>query len=113
MPHTIQKITSWLQGDSKRLEFSVTEDGDKFDITSADVDWWLTVNAGEEKTSATLSDDDSGVTIDITDASSGRVDVTVSQGTTDGIVGMYWQYIRVDTPDNSRQTWRGPVEIEE
>jgi len=113
----IPAIEDWLAGDARRLGFTVqTADGTPKDLSTDDLEWYLTRRDYQEASAAVLDDSDSEVTIvtsGAVDPTQGefRVDVAESALSALGAWGPHYQHVVVDPPDETRQSWRGRVVV--
>jgi hypothetical protein len=114
MTYQIQKIDNWPSGDTRIFPFIVPDEddpnSDRKDITSADISWKLKDTLEEN---IVLDDSDSGVSINVTDASNGEFEVVVEKEATESLEGRYREIIQIVDAVNNRSTWTGQVEIED
>lgn len=109
-------IEGWAAGDSRQLSFVVTQDGAPKDITNDDVRWLLLERPYHDDADAVLSGESAGVEIrreTVVDPTAGEFRVDISESATVGEWGSYTQRVVVDPPLETRQTWRGPVVLED
>ena len=112
----LSAVTGWAAGDSRRLTFVVTQDGEPKDIESDTLEWQLLERPYHDSSEAVLSGDDDGVEIrreTFVDAEAGEFRVDIDASATDGLWGEYTQRVVVDPLDETRQSWRGDVVIED
>ena len=110
----LARIDGWPAGDSRRLLFTVMQDGSPKDISNDDVRWELRTTAYESAGDTVLDGDDSGVTIqreNVVDPTAGEVRIDIAEDATTGEWGQYWQTVTVDPPGDSQQSWTGEVII--
>jgi len=93
----ITEIEDTITNETRKLEFTAKEDGNKKDISGADIKWSLADNNG-----VVLDESDPEVSITIVDALSGRFDVGVD--TIDADAGVYRQ--RVELTDGKGRVTR-------
>lgn len=114
MTYQIEKIDNWPAGDTRVFPFIVPNeddpDSDRKDISSAEITWKLKDVLDEE---VVLDESDSGVNINITDASNGELEVRVEKGATSDLEGRYREIIRVVDATGDQSTWNGRVQIED
>lgn len=111
---TLPTIEGWPAGDSRRLLFTVTQDGSPKDITNDTVTWELRTRPYESAGDTELDGSDSGVTIQtdtVVDPTAGEARVDIAEDATAGLWGDYWQVVTIDPPGDSRQSWTGKVVI--
>ena len=108
-------IEDWRTRDSRTLEYTVAVDADGTpkDVTEDAVRWELLSKPYHERGEALLTDESDGVTIQrevVVDPEAGefRIDVAADAVTE---WGMAFQRVTLDPPDDSRQTWVGPVTV--
>lgn len=117
--YQLDRIDDHIAGDSIILgPFTVEEsDGSTRDLTNDTLEWYLFDNKYDNDTSkAILSHTDTGVTIEEPPNSSytdGKFQVFVEQDVTTDFNGEKWQRPVIDAVDASKQTWKGPIEIEQ
>jgi len=110
-------IDDWVAGDSRRLQFTVeTADGTPKDLSTDNLEWYLTRRPYQERSAAVLDDTDPEVEIvtsGAVDPTQGefRVDVSEAALSAVGAWGEHYQHVVVDPPDESRQSWRGRVVV--
>ena len=112
----LPKIDGWAAGDSRRLTFVVTQDGAPKDIESDTLEWQLLERPYHDSSEAVLSGDDDGVEIrreTFVDAEAGEFRVDIDASATVGLWGEYTQRVVVDPLNETRQSWRGDVVIED
>ena len=109
----LSAVTGWAAGDSRRLTFVVTQDGEAKNIESDTLEWQLLERPYHIRADAVLDDDSDGVTLSVLDGSAGEFRVVVDAGATVGLWGRYSQRVVVDPPGETRQSWRGDVVIED
>jgi len=112
----LERIEDWFADDSRRITFTVTQNGTARDISNDDLSWALYERPYDFDT-ATPVVDDSDASVEIVrdpqfDPSNGKFQVRVDEGTLTDEDGELWQYVVVDPPGESRQSWRGSVFIE-
>lgn len=108
-------IDDWLTRDSRTLRFTVAVDdqGTPKDLTNDTVRWALLRKPYAERADAILTDADSGVdlrTDTVVDPEAGEFRVDIESGTVTGW-GPRFQRVQIDPPDDTRQTWIGPVTL--
>lgn len=82
----------YFAGDSLVITVDVDKsDGTDKGLTGANPSWVVEDN-GEE----VLSDGDTGVTVTVSDAAAGEVEIDIDPGTTDGLYGMFEHYVRIE-----------------
>lgn len=114
MSYDITPPEPYGAGESLEQQITIEEDGSPKDITDASVKWELVNTQGDERSEAVLTESDSGVTVTVTDATNGRIDITIDQDvTTDFARTMpYWQRLIVDDAGSHKQIWSGPFPID-
>lgn len=115
MSHTIESVEHWPSGDTRIFPFVVPdEDSDvddaRKDITAATVDWKL-----EDTTTGdtVISESDSGVDVNITNASEGEFEVEVDKSATEDLADTYREIIKITDSAGNRSSWAGRVKISE
>lgn len=78
----------YIEGDSLRIDATVTEDGSAKDLQGATVNFGIGEDYGSQ---VELSDSDSGIQANVTDTTNGEIEVVINDGVTDGMAG-YWVY---------------------
>lgn len=108
-------IDDWRTRDSRTLAYTVAVDdsGTPKDITNDAVRWSLLRKPYDERADAILTDESGGVTLQteqVVDPTAGEFRVDVDE---DAVVGWgpRFQRVTLDPPDDSRQTWVGPVTV--
>ena len=112
----LPKIDGWAAGDNRQLSFVVTQDGDPKDITTDDIRWQLLERPYHDSDDAVLSGDSDAVDIrrdSVVDAEAGEFRVDIGASATVGLWGEYTQRVVVDPPNDTQQTWRGGVVLED
>ena len=112
----LPKIDGWAAGDNRQLLFVVTQNGEPKDITADDIRWQLLERPYHDSTDAVLSGDSEGVEIrreGVVEAEAGEFRVDIGASATVGLWGEYTQRVVVDPPNDTQQTWRGGVVIED
>jgi len=112
----LPKIDGWAAGDNRQLSFVVTQDGEPKDITADDIRWQLLERPYHDSDDAVLSGDFEGVEIrreGVADAEAGEFRVDIGASATGGLWGEYTQRVVVDPPNDTQQTWRGGVVLED
>ena len=112
----LPKIDGWAAGDNRQLSFVVTQDGEPKDITTDDIRWQLLERPYHDSTDAVLSGESSGVEIrtdSVVDPEAGEFRVDIAASATSGLWGEFTQRVVVDPPNDTQQTWRGGVVIED
>lgn len=114
MSYDITPPEPYGAGESLEQQLTIEEDDSAKDITDATVKWELVHNQGDERSEALLTESDDGVTVNIVDATAGRIDVTIDQDvTTDyGRTMPYWQRLTVDDAGDHKQIWSGEFPID-
>jgi hypothetical protein len=108
MTHEITPPDHYVAGESLTQEFTIEEDGAAKDISGADIEWQLVPTRGADADAALLDGDAGGVTVEIADAPSGRIDVTIDQDTTTDLAGRRLsQRLIVDDDGPGKQIWGG------
>lgn len=110
---TLPPVEDWRTHDSRRLLYSVAVDseGTPKDLTNDNIYWELLEKPYHPRGNAILTDESSGVTLwqdDVVDPTAGEFRVDVSEGAITEW-GRRWQRVTVDPPDESRQSWLGPI----
>ena len=109
----LPRIEDWFAPDSRRITFSVEQDGDPRDITNDDIEWGLYDQPyGFETNTPIVDTADSGVVLTTPDPENGVFEVRIEQDTLTDTWGAVWQYIVIDGPLETQQSWRGEVFIE-
>ncbi|UBF23027.1 phage BppU N-terminal domain [Haloarcula virus HCTV-16] len=106
------KDDPYYAGDSLTIEVTVeTPNGGAFDLTGGTISWALADHSGAE---ADLTDEDSGVTTGIVNASEGRLEVVIDSGATDDLAGKKYHELEVEAADGDKTTvLTGPFIIRE
>jgi len=112
----VKRVDDWFANDSKRITFTVTQNGSARDISDDEITWGLYEDAYDFDTQTPVLDDTDG-TVEIIrdpqfDPLNGKFQVRVEEGTLTDSWGDFWQFVVVDPPAESRQSWRGSVWIE-
>jgi hypothetical protein len=112
---TLAPIEAWPTGDSRTLAFTVAVDdqGTPKDLSNDTIRWSLLRKPYAERSDAVVTDADAGVTLQtdgVVDPTAGEFRVDVAEDVVTGW-GPRWQRVVVDPPDDSRQSWRGPVTL--
>jgi len=108
-------IEGWAAGDSRQLEFIVSQDGNPRDITNDSVSWRLQ-RRPYDSSETVIDGDSAGVTIQtetVSDPTAGEFRVDIDEGTLSGEWGEYTQVVEIDPPGGTRLTWRGGVLVED
>ena len=111
----LDPIATWPAGDSRRLSFTVTQDGSPKDITNDGVEWWLAERPYDALADALLSTGDSRVTVQrdtVVDPTAGEFRIDIAEDPDADLWGSYYQVVVVDPPGDSRQSWVGPVVVD-
>jgi hypothetical protein len=108
-------IEAWPTGDSRTLAFTVAVDdqGTPKDLSNDTIRWSLLRKPYAERSDAVVTDADAGVTLQtggVVDPTAGEFRVDIAEDAVTGW-GPRWQRVVVDPPDDSRQSWRGPVTL--
>lgn len=118
-PHyRLDPIEDHVAGDSIIFgPYTVTEDDESRDLTNDTIEWYLFDTEHQSSPDdARISHEDGGVHIeDPADGGGredGRVQIYVEQGVTDGHAGEKHFRVIIDPPDESRQTFKGRIDIE-
>lgn len=115
-PDMVEQIAPdrrYSSGETVVWEYTVEEDGSPFDLTGADVEWYLVPNQGDNNSVAAIDHTSSTVTASVvTPEADGRIDIEVESSATEDIDGEYWQRLIVDKGGDI-QKWGGPFPIEE
>jgi len=109
-------VSGWPQSDSRQLSFTVTQDGTAKDISNDEIEWYLLERSYDDPTDAVLSPSDSRVevrTTAVVDPTQGEFRVDIAEDEDSELWGEYHQLVVVDPPGDSRQSWRGPVVIDD
>jgi hypothetical protein len=112
--HRIDRIEDWVAGDSRRIRFTVTQDGSPRDISNDTLEWRLS-RRPYQRTDTELSDGDPGVEIisgSVFDPETGVFEVRIDSGVTSDIWGELYQTVVVDAAEDTRQSWLGEVWLE-
>jgi hypothetical protein len=112
--HRIDRVEDWVAGDSRRIRFTVTQNGSPRDITNDSIEWRLS-RRPYQRTDTQLSDGDTGVTIiseSVFDPTTGVFEVRIDSGVTSDIWGELYQTVVVDAAEDTRQSWLGEVWLE-
>lgn len=115
MSHTIEYVEHWPSGDTRIFPFVVPdEDSDieeeRKNITAADIKWKLEDPITGD---TVLSETDSGVDVNITNASEGEFEVKVDKSATENLADTYREIIRITDSAGNRSSWAGRVKISE
>jgi len=108
---TLPTIEGWPSEDSRRLLFTVTQDGSAKDISNDTVEWELRTRPYQSAGDVVLdgSDDVNIRRENIVDPTQGEARVDIAEGALSGEWGDYWHVVTVDPPGESRQSWTGKV----
>ena len=114
MPRNNQDIgfdESYYEGDSLDIVVTVEEDGSAKDLSGASASWAMSPTPGD---TVELSSSDSGVSVSITDEAAGEITVSISEATTEGLVGSWYHEVRVtDSAGDKSVVTTGRMAIEE
>ena len=108
-------IDDWRTEDSRTLSYVVAVDdaGTPKDLTNDAVRWSLLEKPYHTRDAAILTDESDGVTLHretVVDPEAGEFRVDVAADAVDAW-GTRYQRVTIDPPDDSRQTWVGPVTV--
>lgn len=105
----------YLAGESEVWEFTIQQDGSDYDLSGAAVSWALVGLSAEDTTDPILSEDDTGVSLSISDpdgdGTSERITLELDQGVTDGLSGYYTHVLEVDDSGPGLAKWAGDFRI--
>lgn len=106
MPHQIQDIDDYHEGDAMHIHVTVTkQDGTAVDLTGATAEWLLKSDARDADSEALLTKDTAGGGVAITDAEAGQLTIYIDTGDTTGFgSGTYHHRLRVTDADSDRVT---------
>jgi len=114
--YVISELPAFVSGDSRRLRFTITIDGEPKDISQDTIRWGLFAREYERTIeNAVLNEDTDGVNIrtdPITDPTVGEFEVRIDREVTADIAGEFYQRIRLEATGSTEQSWRGRVLIE-
>lgn len=92
----------YFAGDSITLEVTVEKaDGSIIDLSGASISWALADHSGADPL---LDDTDSTVTINITDAANGELEVVIDSGATDPYNGKKYHELEVESESGDKTT---------
>jgi hypothetical protein len=109
-------VDGWPQADSRQFSFVVTQDGSPKDISNDEIEWYLLTEPYDNLADAVLSPSNSRVEIRtsaVVDPTAGEFRVDIAEAEDSDLWGEYTQVVVVDPPGDSRQSWRGPVVIDD
>lgn len=112
---TLPPIEDWRTRDSRRLRYTVAIDseGTPKDLSNDDVYWELLEKPYNPRADAVLTGESAGVEVRrtaVVDPESGEFRVDVAEDTITEW-GRRWQRVTIDPPEESRQSWLGPINV--
>lgn len=111
--HTIETIDDRFEADALKIPFVVKDgdsDNDRQSLSGATISWEL---REDQFSDPVLTDDDSSVSLTVTDEANGEFEVFIDTGATEDLFGRNKQVVIIEDSNGNRSTSMGDVRLTE